>query len=130
MSFWDYKKEEKMKYLISLLLSINFLNASMLLDSKNICIDDFYYTSNQFHYLDTKLQTWVYLDSTNINLSKSIISNFTYNVATDKCSPNPAFILGMPETAYNFLLGFIGLILGAVFMFFTTQIFLMVGGRR
>lgn len=119
-----------MKYLISLLLSINFLNASMLLDSKNICIDDFYYTSNQFYYLDTKLQTWFYFDSSNLNLSKSIIPNFIYDSVSDKCSPNPAFILGMLETEYNFLLGFIGLILGAVFMFFITQIFTMVGGKR
>ncbi|MBE0515514.1 hypothetical protein [Sulfurimonas sp.] len=119
-----------MKYLISLLFTINFLNASMLLDSKNICIDDFYYTTNQFNYLDSKTQTWFYFDSTNINLSKSIIPNFIYDIASDKCSPNSAFILGMQETEYNFLLGIVGLILGAVFMFFTIQIFITVGGRR
>lgn len=119
-----------MKYLISLLFTINFLNASMLLDSKNICIDDFYYTTNQFHYLDSKTQSWFYFDSTNINLSKSIIPNFIYDSAMDKCSPNEAYILGMQYTEYNFLLGIVGLIFGAVFMFFTTQIFTTVGGRR
>ncbi|MFA5454144.1 MAG: hypothetical protein WC272_02380 [Sulfurimonas sp.] len=119
-----------MKYLISLLLSINFLNASMLLDAKNICIDDFYYTSGQFIYLDTKTQNWFAYDTNTLNLSKSIIPNFIFDSATGQCKPNAAYILGMQETEYNFLLGIVGLIFGAVFMFFTTQIFTMVGGRR
>lgn len=117
-----------MKYLISLILSINFLNASMLLDSKNICIDDFYSISGSFYYLDSASQTWIAISTD--NQVQTIFPNFIFDSATGQCKPNSAYILGMQETEYNFLLGIVGVILGAVFMFFTTQIFTTVGGRR
>jgi len=117
-----------MKYLISLILSINFLNASMLLDSQNICIDDFYLQNQTFYFLKSSNQVWY--SSTNLEQVKTIIPNFIYDAELNKCSPNVAYILGMQETEYNFLLGIVGVIFGAVFMFFTTQIFTTVGGRR
>ncbi|QFR43617.1 hypothetical protein [Sulfurimonas xiamenensis] len=117
-----------MKYLISLILLLNFLNASMLLDSQNTCIDDFYLQNQTFYFLKSSNNTWY--SSTDLEQVKTIIPNFIFDTELNKCVANPAFILGMQETEYNFLLGIVGVIFGAVFMFFTTQIFTTVGGRR
>ena len=117
-----------MKYLISLLFTINFLNASMFYSAKNICIEDFYTKFSSFYYLQSSNNTWYVTSST--KQAETILPNFTFDPVSSECRPNVSYILGMQETEYNFLLGIVGLIFGAVFMFFTTQIFSMVGGRR
>lgn len=117
-----------MKYLISLFLTLTFLNASMLHDGIDYCIEDFYSKNGSFYYLRSDNNTWY--STTTDNQVVKIIPNFTFNSSTNECHPNASFILGMQETEYNFLLGLVGLIFGAVFMFFTIQIFSTVGGRK
>lgn len=117
-----------MKYLISLFLTLTFLNASMLYDGIDYCIEDFYSKNGSFYYLRSDNNTWY--STTTDNQVVKIIPNFMFNSSTNECRPNASFILGMQETEYNFLLGLVGLIFGAVFMFFTIQIFSTVGGRK
>ena len=100
----------------------------MLLGAKNLCIEDFYIKDNYFYYQRSDNNNFYSSEYT--TYVSTIIPNFIYDSSTQKCSPNQAYILGMQETEYNFLLGLIGLIFGAVFMFFTTQIFMNVGGKR
>lgn len=100
----------------------------MLLGVNNYCIEDFYIKDGSFYYQRSDNSTWY--TSTNTNYASSVLSNFIYDVDTQKCNPNKAYILGMQETEYNFLLGLVGVIFGGVFMFFMTQIFINVGGKR
>ena len=120
-----------MKYFKTLLFLIFLnvsVNASMLLDSNSYCIEDFYVKAGSFYYLRSDNNTWY--STTTDNQVATIKPNFIYSASTQRCTPNAAFILGMQETEYNFLLGLVGLIFGAVFLFFTTQIFINVGGKR
>lgn len=120
-----------MKYLKTLVFIIFLnvsLNASMLYDGIDYCIEDFYSKAGSFYYLRSDNNTWY--STTTDNQVVKILPNFIYDSATQECRPNAAYILGMQETEYNFLLGLMGLIFGAVFMFFTTQIFINVGGKR
>lgn len=117
-----------MKYLISLLLSINFLNASMFYSAKNICIEDYYSLYTTFYYKQSSNDTWYVTSST--NQVQTIFPNFIHDVATQKCIPNTSYLLGLESTQYYFLLALIGVILGGVFLFFTTNIFINVGGKR
>lgn len=117
-----------MKHLIILFFTTKLLTASMLLGATSYCIEDFYIKDSYFYYLRSDNNTW-YSSEYKTHVS-TIIPNFIYDPATQKCSPNKAYILGMQETEYNFLLGIVGVIFGAVFMFFTTQIFMNVGGKR
>jgi len=117
-----------LKHLIILFFVTELLTASMLLGAKNLCIEDFYIKDNYFYYQRSDNNNFYSSEYT--TYVSTIIPNFIYDSSTQKCSPNQAYILGMQETEYNFLLGLIGLIFGAVFMFFTTQIFMNVGGKR
>lgn len=120
-----------MKY-FKILAFIIFLNvsvkASMLHDGIDYCIEDFYSKGGSFYYLRSDNGTWY--STTTDNQVVKIIPNFIFDSSTGECRPNAAFILGMQETEYNFLLGLVGVIFGAVFMFFTTQIFTIAGGKR
>lgn len=117
-----------MKYLISLLLTINFLNASMLLGANSYCIEDFYIKSGSFYYKRSDNNTWY--STTTDTWSTTIRPNYIYDSSTQQCNPNLSYILGMEETDFNFLLGLMGVIFGGAFLFFTTQIFINVGGKR
>lgn len=121
-----------MKYLkiltFIIFLNISSLNASMLLGGVGYCIEDFYIKGGSIYYLRSDNNTWY--SSTSKTYYETIRPNYLYDSSVQQCKPNAAYILGMQETEYNFLLGLIGLIFGAVFMFFTTQIFLNVGGKR
>jgi len=102
--------------------------ASMLLGANSYCIEDFYIKTGSFYYLRSDNNTWY--STTNDTWSATVKPNYIYDSSTKQCNPNMSYILGMQETEFNFLLGFMGLIFGAVFMFFTTQIFISVGGKR
>lgn len=117
-----------MKFLLSLLFTVGFLKASMFYPAANICIEDFYTKYATLYYQKSDNLTWYVTNST--NQVQYILPNFTFDSVTMECRPNASYILGMQETEYNFLLGLIGLIFGAVFMFFIIQIFTTVGGRR
>lgn len=118
-----------MKYLISLLLTINFLNASMLLDkSTPVCIEDFYYKDSYIFYQQSSNLAWY--QTTQDSLASLIFYGYTYDSASGACIPSPAIKMGLTTTEFNFLLGLIGVIFGGVFMFFTIQTFVSVGGRR
>lgn len=100
----------------------------MLLGANSYCIEDFYIKNGSFYYQRTDNLNWY--TTTSKTYTSSILPNFIYNDQTQECKPNKAYILGMQETEYSFLLGFIGLVFGAVFMFFTVQIFIAVGGKK
>lgn len=117
-----------MKYLITLLFLTKLLNASMLLGANSYCIEDFYIKAGSFYYLRSDNSTWY--STTTDTWTATVMPNYVYDSATQRCNPNMSYILGMQVTEYNFLLGLVGLIFGAVFMFFTTQIFMNVGGKR
>lgn len=117
-----------MKYLISLLLTINFLNASMLLDSYSACIEDYYAKNNVAYVQLSKDLSWYAL--TDDNHFHTILNNYRYDADTGKCEPDISLKMGLTTTEFNFLLGLIGVIFGGVFMFFTIQAFINVGGRR
>lgn len=102
--------------------------ASMLLGANSYCIEDFYIKAGSFYYLRSDNNTWY--STTTDTWSATVKPNYIYDSSTKQCNPNMSYILGMQETEYNFLLGLMGLIFGAVFMFFTTQIFISVGGKR
>lgn len=120
-----------MKY-FKILAFVIFLNvssnASMLLPAVGYCIEDFYIKNGSIYYLRSDNDTWY------TNTSKTYVTtiqpNYIYDISTQQCKPNAAYILGMQVTEYNFLLGLVGLIFGAVFLFFTTQIFINLGGKR
>lgn len=119
---------KNLKILIILLFLSISLNASMLLDSQYRCIESFYIKNGSFYYLRSDNNTWY--STTTKNYTNSVKPNFIYDVSTQQCNPNLSYILGMQETEYNFLLGIVGLIFGAVFMFFVVQNFIYVGGRK
>ncbi|EQB39627.1 hypothetical protein M947_06435 [Sulfurimonas hongkongensis] len=117
-----------MKHLLSLLFITNLLNASMLLDSYNICIEDYYIQNKRLYFLPSSTMLW---ESTrDKNILKSVIHSYKYNSSTNRCEPDLSLKMGLQLEQFNFLLALIGVIFGGVFMFFTTQIFINVGGRR
>ncbi|MCW8895188.1 MAG: hypothetical protein OQK48_07875 [Sulfurimonas sp.] len=118
-----------MKYLIILLSSISFLNASMLLDKDTpTCIENFYYQNGRIYYQSSDTLNW---SSTSENsVVEHIHPNYIYDSVNDTCSPNLSYILGMDIKDFNFLLGFIGVIFGGIFMFFIVHAFINVGGKR
>ncbi|WP_455755930.1 hypothetical protein [Sulfurimonas sp.] len=120
-----------MKYFKILLLLISFSsvsNASYYLPTRDICIEDFYAKGARFYYLHSKTNQWYYTnDHDHVH---KLIPSFTYDAVTDKCTPPSFLMLGMDIKDFNFLLGLIGVIIGGIFMFFTTQLFMGVGGKR
>ena len=117
-----------MKHLIILFFLTKLLSASMLLGANSYCIEKFYTKSGSFYYLRSDNNTW-YTTPTD-TFTATVMPNYIYDPSTQQCNPNLSYILGMQETEYSFLLGFIGLVFGAVFMFFVVQIFISVGGKR
>lgn len=121
-----------MKYLKTLtfiiFLNISTLNASMLLDANGYCIEDFYIKNGSFYYLRSDNNTWY--STTTDNYTLKVVPNFIYQASDQTCRPNTAYILGMTQDGFHFLMALMGLIFGATFMFFTTQIFTNVGGKR
>lgn len=116
------------KIIFLLILFSSALNASFYLGQRNYCIDDFYSKDGNFYYLKTSNSTWYYTtEKIDVN---QIIPSFVYDTNSLTCNPPAFLILGMDIKDFNFLLGLIGLIFGGVFMFFTTQAFMFVGGRR
>lgn len=121
-----------MQFFKILLLVITFQSvafSSYLLDKNTpICIEDFYYKSSRIYFLKSKNDSWA--STTEDHTSDHIIFGYVYDADNDICKPDEWLILGMDVKDYNFLLGLIGVIVGGVFMFFTIQIFMMVGGRK
>lgn len=120
-----------MKYLKILLLLMTFSsvsNADYLLDSKNICILDFYTKGNKFYYLKSKDEQWY--STTTKNYGSSVLIGYSYWNDVDECHPKDWLILGMDVKDFNFLMALIGVIFGGIFMFFTVEAFTKVGGKR
>ena len=121
-----------MKYFLILTTSLIFAsasNASFLMDKQTpVCIEDFYQNGNSIYFLQSSNNTW-YSTTENYTVER-IFSGYKYNPDNGNCEPEAFLLLGMDVKDFNFLLGLIGLIFGAVFMFFTTQIFMNVGGKR
>lgn len=111
-----------------LLLFFNLSPASMFFDSYNVCIEDFETRGNTF-YVKLSLDGNYYTVSGTDHV-KNIIPGFEYDPDNNICAPSAHLILGMDATDFNFILGLIGLIFGYVFMFFSIQMFTIVGGKR
>lgn len=121
-----------MKYfkVLSVLIFLNvsaFAYPAYLLSDRNYCVDEYYYSYNKFYFLKSNNQTWYSV--TTLGEGDTIIDGYDFDSNTSTCRP-ASLIYGMEVTQFYFLMGLIGVIFGAVFMFFTAQIFIMVGGRR
>ena len=118
-----------MKYLLTLLFTINLLNAFDLY--KGQCIESLSWYSTTFVYYEkyNELQPSAYRSELLIDfdLNQLDIEN-SYIVVGTACRPE-SNLLGMNAVDYNFLLGLCGLIFGAVFLFFTVDAFVKVGKK-
>jgi len=117
-----------LKFLLSLLFITNLLNASMLLDSHSICIEDYFMKNGQTYILKSSTKSWELTEQK--NLVNSIIPNYIYKSDVNRCVPDISRKMGLSIEQFNFLLALTGLIFGGTFMFFTIQIFMSVGGKR
>ena len=110
-------------------MSINFLNASMILDKNSpVCIENFYYKNAYIYYQRSSNLSWY--STSEDHTSDHIKYNFVYDSDNDTCSPAGVNSLGLLPTQFNFLLALCGLIFGAVFLFFTVDAFVKVGGKK
>ena len=120
-----------MKYFKILLLVITFSsvsNASMLYGAKNICIEYYYIAWHQVVYMESG---WNDLQANaDLGTVSTIQPNYIFDVNTRECRPDLSTYMGVNPLQFNFLLGLIGIIFGAVFMFFTVDAFIKVGGKR
>lgn len=118
------------KTIFSLFLLLNLsssLSASMMLDGTYYCIEDFYVQNGRFYYLRSDNNTWY--STTTKSYADKVLSGYVYESDTNKCVPDASLMLGMNQEGFHFLMALIGLIFGAVFMFFVIKISLRVGGR-
>lgn len=121
-----------MKNLKILLLIMTFSSlsqASFMYDQIDRCIEDWYSENGTFYYYRSDTPNTLRSLTTNKTHSR-ILSGYEYDSVTDRCQPTWARKNGLSEESFNFLLGVIGIIFGGVFMFFTTKLFVIVGGRR
>ena len=121
-----------MKYFKILLLIISFSsisNASFLHDHIDRCIEDWYSKNGTFYYYRSDSPNTLRSYTTN-KTHVRILSGYEYEASTEKCKPNWALKNGLTNEQFNFLLAFIGIIFGGVFMYFTTLLFINVGGKR
>lgn len=118
-----------MKYLTIILISISFLNASYLFDKDTpVCIEDYYYKNGRVYFQSS--DTMKYSSTSENNIAGFIHSGYEYDSDNDMCVPLGLNEFGLTVEQFNFLLALIGLIFGAVFMFFTIQAFTSVGGKK
>ncbi|MDD2790039.1 MAG: hypothetical protein PHU40_05165 [Sulfurimonas sp.] len=120
-----------MKFFKILLLLITFQSvssASYLLDANSYCIEDYYSRLGSFYYLRSDNNTW-YATTTD-KYAQTVIPNYTFSSSDNSCRPDFSTKLGMTIEQFNFLLGLIGVIFGGVFMYFSIQAFMAVGGKR
>ena len=120
-----------MKLLKILLLLISFLSvshASFYSGKKDYCIEDYYFQDGKFYYLKSRTGEWN-SDTANGSGNK-IVKNYIYNADDDTCRPDISKYYGMTEEQFNFLLALCGLIFGGVFLFFTVDAFVKVGGKK
>lgn len=121
-----------MKYLKILLLIISFSSissASFLLDKNSpVCIEDYYEKNSRIHYQKSDTLKWS--SSSEDHSFRNILSGYEYDLTTDRCNMGFALKNGLTYEQFNFLLSFIGLIFGGIFMYFTVHIFVAVGGKK
>lgn len=120
-----------MKNLKILLLLISFLsvsNASMYSGKNDFCIEDYYFKNGKFYYLKSRTGNWNSITSN--GGGNKIVYDYIYDSEDDTCRPAGVNNLGLLPTQFNFLLALCGLIFGAVFLFFTVDAFVRVGGRK
>lgn len=123
------KKGIKMKYLITLLFTINLLNGSYLLDKDYpLCIEDYYYQSGSIHYLRSSNLTWS--STSEDHTLQNVHNSYLYDSLTGRCNPTGLNEFGLTVEQFNFLLAFCGLIFGSVFLYFVVDLSVKVGGRR
>ena len=114
--------------LFSFVLLIS-LNADYLLKQKNRCVVDFWY--DQFQ----RKVYYIYSHDTNSILSTTYTSydflpGYDYNSSSKICTlSNPAKMLGLTFTDYNFLIALISIFTGFTFLFFSVYIFVEVSKK-
>jgi len=117
------------KIILTLLLLSNFLNAAYLYDKDSpLCIDDFYVKASKVYFLKSKTGNWS--STTENNTIKEIHPGYIYDADNNLCKPDKWLILGMDVKDYNYLMALIGAFIGFIFMFFTIELFMSVGGKK
>lgn len=121
-----------MKYFKSLFFIIIFSSVSQgayVYEQTNDCVDDFYINGKSLYYKVSG--TTVYTKISTTKYVSSFIDGFDYNATSKNCEISQSKkILGIATKEYNFLLGLMGVIIGGIFMFFSIDAFIKVGGKK
>jgi hypothetical protein len=122
-----------MKYFKILLLVITFSSVSNAYDLyRGKCIENYWWSGSNFYYYhkykDTKNSSLINEPLADFDLTQ-LDTNHVYTIDYYSCKRDVSYF-GLSITQFNFLLAFIGIIFGGVFMFFTVQAFTTVGGKR
>jgi len=120
----------KLFQILFLLITFQSVSFSSYLLDKNtpICIEDFYYKSSRIYFQKSSNLKWS--STSEDHTSDHLRIGYVYDSTNKICKPDVNLILGMDIKDFNFLLGLIGVIFGSVFMFFTIQAFITVGGKK
>ncbi len=113
-----------MKYLLSLILLVSLSNASMLLDKKNLCIEDYYVTNDgYFHFLKSSTGRWNSVTST--NYAGSVLYGYDYNSSDNSCRRNANNItasnLGLSYQDYGLIMALSAVLFSSIVIFFLTS---------
>ena len=112
-----------MKSLLFLLFIISISNASMLLDKKNVCIEDYYLSNGKFYYLKSRTGNWN--STTYTSYTGSILYGYDYNSIDDTCRPNAENIIassiGLDYTSYNMLMALSAILVFSIIIFYLTS---------
>jgi hypothetical protein len=106
-----------MKFIFLIFFTVTFANASFLYDKKGICIEDYYFEDEDFHYLVSSSGEW---ESTGDGFGSdvegsgaSVLSSYIYDDENDICNPSHN-IGGLTDIQFNFLMALNGLIFSAL----------------
>lgn len=126
-----------MKYFQILFFLITFQSITSAEIIKGLVLDthytrciynDFYLENDRYYSHIVEDNTWYSTSSD--NRMEYLEYGYVYDTDLNKCYPDTWLILGMSIKDFNFLLGLIGVIIGGIFMFFTIQAFINVGGKK
>jgi len=111
-----------MKSFLIILFFFSISNASMLLDKKNCCIEDYYVSNARFYYLKTRTGNWN--STTTSSYSGSVLYGYDYNSSDDSCRQNSinkvASSLGLSYISFNMLMALSAVLFSSILVFFLT----------
>ena len=128
----------KMLLLLILFSSISqadIIRNMVFRENVNRCIyNDYYYKydsdagKHKFYYRYAGKTS--FNSTTNTRNQRYLYDGFIYDTDTKECMPDDYLVLGMDLKDFNFLLGLMGVFFGFVFMLFTIELFMRVGGKK